>query len=77
MVGEHGGLSSYDLISHSSSKSHLAYMDITLSSLEGVVDHSTTLVGAYSGALMYYLVLLELDHVYHATKTTFVKKKGH
>ena len=30
---------------------------------------------AYSSALIYFLVLLELDHVDHANTTTFVKAK--
>ena len=38
-----------------------------------MVKHSTTLTRAYSNALIYYLVPLELDHVDHATTTTFVK----
>ena len=34
-----------------------------------------TLTRAYSSALIYYLVPLELDHVDHATTTTFAKTK--
>ena len=40
-----------------------------------MVDHSMTLASAYSSALIYYLVPLELDHVDHATTTTFAKTK--
>ena len=40
-----------------------------------MVDHSTTLVRAYSSVLTYYLVLLELEHVDHTTTSTFVKIK--
>ena len=71
----HSNISLYDLISHSSSKSHLAYVDATLNYFEGMVDHSTTLIRDYSGALIYYLVLLELDHVPHTTSTIFDKAK--
>ena len=40
-----------------------------------MVDHSTTLTGAYSSALIYFLIPLELDHVDHATTTFFAKTK--
>ena len=40
-----------------------------------MVDHSTTLTRAYFTALIHYLVPLELDHVDHATTTTFAKTK--
>ena len=40
-----------------------------------MIDHFTSLTRAYSSALIYYLVPLELDHVDHATTTTFVKIK--
>ena len=40
-----------------------------------MVDHSTTLVRAYSGVLTYYLVPVEMDHVNHTTTTTIVKTK--
>ena len=63
MVTRYGSLYSYDLASYSSSKSYLAYVDIALAYLEGMVDYSTTLVRAYSDALIYSLVPLELDHV--------------
>ena len=43
--------------------------------LEGVANHFTTLTRAYCAALMYYLVLLELDHIAHATTTTFAETK--
>ena len=38
-------------------------------------DHFTTQKRAYSSALIYYLVLSELDHVDHAATTTFVRIK--
>ena len=75
MVTGYGSLFSYDLISYNGSKSCLAYVDIILTSFEGMVNHSTTLTRAYSSILTYYLVPLELDHVDHATTTTFVKIK--
>ena len=53
----------------------MAYVNVTLTWLEGVVDHSTNLTGAYSSALIYYLVPLELDHVDHTTTTIFAKTK--
>ena len=37
-----------------------------------MVNHSTTLIRAYSGALIYYLVPLELDHVDYTTNTTSI-----
>ena len=40
-----------------------------------MVNHSTTLTRAYSSSLICYLVPLELDHVDHATTTTFAKTK--
>ena len=40
-----------------------------------MVNHSTTLTRAYFSALIHYLVPLELDHVDHATTTTFAKTK--
>ena len=40
-----------------------------------MVDHSNTLVRVYSGALTYYLVLLELDHVDYPDSTTYIKIK--
>ena len=40
-----------------------------------MVDHSITLTKAYSSALIYYVALLELKHVYHGTATTFAKIK--
>ena len=40
-----------------------------------MVDYSTTLTRAYSSALIYYLVPLELDHVDHAITATFAKTK--
>ena len=38
-----------------------------------MIDHSTTLVRAYCGALIYYLVLLELDSMAHISTTAFIK----
>ena len=55
-------LSSYDLISNSSSKLHSAYVDVTLALIEGMVDYSTTLTRSYSSVLIHYLVPLELYH---------------
>ena len=75
MVIRYGRLSLYDLISHSSGKSHSAYVDVTLSLLEGMVNHSTTFTMAYSSNLIYYLVSLKLDHMDHVTTTTFAKTK--
>ena len=69
MVARHGSLSSHDLVSHSSSKSPLAYTNVTLTKVKGMVDHSTILLRAYSGDLIYYLVPLELDHVDHTIST--------
>ena len=40
-----------------------------------MVNYSTTFTRAYSSALIYYLVLLELDNEEHATTTTFAKTK--
>ena len=40
-----------------------------------MVNHSTTLTRAYFSALIQYLVPLELDHVDHATTTTFIRIK--
>ena len=73
LVTGHSSLFSYDLVSQSGNKSRLAYVDTTLTYFKGVVNHYTTLTRAYSSALIYYLVLLELDHVDHGTTTTFVK----
>ena len=75
MVIGHGSLSLYDLISHNSSNSRLAYVHITLTWFDGVVDYSNTLARAYSSALIHYLVPLDLDHVDHGTTTTFVRTK--
>ena len=50
-------------------------MDITLTLLEGMVNHSTTFTRAYSSYLIYYLVPLELDHMDHTTITSFAKTK--
>ena len=75
LVTKHGSLSSYDLVSHSCSRPHLAYVYITFTQFEGMIKHSTTLVRAYSSALIHYLTQLELDHVDHTTTTTFVKAK--
>ena len=46
-----------------------------LLSLRVMVNHSTTLTRACFSALIHYLVLLELDHVDHATTTTFIRIK--
>ena len=73
LVTGHGSLSLYELVSHSSSQSHLAYMDSTLTQFEGMVYHSITLVRTYSSALIYYIVPLE--HADHTTTTAFVKIK--
>ena len=75
LVNEHGSLFSYDLITDSSNKSRLAFVDATLTYFEGVLNHSTTLTRAFSSALIFYLVPLELDHMDHTTTTTFVKTK--
>ena len=73
MVTGHGSLSLYNLVFHSSSKLHLANIDVTLTKFKGVLDYTTTLVRGYSGALVYYLVLLELDHADHTTTSVFIK----
>ena len=75
LVTRYGSRSSHDLVSHNGSKLHLAYIDVTLTQFEDMVDHSNTLTRAYFSALIHYLVLLELDHVDHATTTTFSKTK--
>ena len=41
-----------------------------------MVDHSTTLVKAYSSALIYYLVPLELELGNHTTTIIFTKIKA-
>ena len=75
MVTRYGSPSLYDLVSHSGSKSHLVFVDFTLTKLEGVADNSTTLAKTYSISLIYYLVPLELDHVDHASTVTFATIK--
>ena len=40
-----------------------------------MVNHSTTPVRAYAGALIYYLVPLDLEYVAHSTSTDFVRIK--
>ena len=74
MVTGPSSLSSYDLVFHNGSKSHLAYVDATFT-FEGVVYHSTAFTRAYHNALIHYLVPLELDHVDHTTTTTSTKTK--